>query len=198
MRRILALGAHYDDVEIGVGGTLLKHIEAGDEVFIVVTDADEHKTGDIDTRYQEQLASLRILSIESNQLMIFKTNDYISYIVGELDKLNVDVVYTMFELDTHQAHRKCSYIGQSVGRKLNIQVVLYNSGTSYNFLPNVFSIISFDFKQKLLECFKSQIELNAINVDIIRRRESYWASLITDFDNSYAEGLLIRKMLYYV
>jgi len=26
MKKVLALGAHYDDIEIGVGGTLLKHL----------------------------------------------------------------------------------------------------------------------------------------------------------------------------
>jgi len=101
----------------------------------------------------------------------------------------------MFELDTHQAHKRSSYIGQAVSRKLSTQVVFYNSGTSYDFLPNIFSIISFNFKQKLLECFRSQIELNAIDIDIIQRRESYWASLISETPG-YAEGFMIRKMIY--
>ena len=197
MKKILALGAHYDDVEIGVGGTLLKHVNNGDKVFIAITDSDESRTGDLIIRYQEQLNSINMLGIPQQQLLLFKTNDDISDVIGILDKLKVDTIYTMFEHDTHQAHRRCSYIGQSVGRDLPIQVVFYNSGTSYNFSPNVFSIISFKFKQKLLSCFKSQIELEAINLDIIQRRESYWASLITE-EAGHAEGLIIRKMLYRV
>lgn len=53
MKKILALGAHYDDVEIGVGGTLLKHVNNGDKVFIAITDSDESRTGDLIIRYQE-------------------------------------------------------------------------------------------------------------------------------------------------
>ncbi len=198
MKRILVLGAHYDDVEIGAGGTLLKHTNAGDEVYVAITSSDELRTGPPSLRHGEQISSLSMLGIKHTQLLLFPTEDDVSDIVCTLDALNPDIIYTMFELDTHQAHRKCSYIGQSVGRKLSTQVVFYNSGTSYNFLPNIFSMISFDFKQKLLECFRSQIKLGAINIDMIQRRESYWASLITERPNSYAEGFMIRKMIYEV
>ena len=34
--RVLAVGAHPDDVELGAGGTLAKHVAAGDEVAILV------------------------------------------------------------------------------------------------------------------------------------------------------------------
>jgi len=198
MKKILAMGAHYDDVEIGVGGTLLRHVNSGHEVTIAITDSDEFRTGDINMRYQEQLNSINMLGVDKNRLLLFKTDDDLADIIGVLDKLNFDVIYTMFEFDTHQAHRRCSHIGQAVGRDLPIQVVFYNSGTSYDFSPNAFSIISFDFKQKLLKCFKSQIALGAINIDIIQRRESYWASLITEKNDSYVEGFIIKKMVYEV
>jgi LmbE family N-acetylglucosaminyl deacetylase len=197
MKIVLALGAHYDDVEIGVGGTLLKHRLVGDEIFIVVTESDEYRTGAMDIRYKEQVQALKILGVDEANLLLFKTEDAIADIVGRLDLIKPDTIYTMFETDTHQAHRKCSYIGQSVGRKLPTQVVFYNSGSSYDFYPNIFSIINFEFKKKLLRCFQSQIKLKAINVDIIQRRESFWASLITE-DLVYAEGFIVRKMLYEV
>ena len=198
MKKILSMGAHYDDVEIGVGGTLLRHVNSDHEVTIAITDSDEFRTGDINMRYQEQLNSINMLGVDKNRLLLFKTDDDLADIIGVLDKLNFDVIYTMFEFDTHQAHRRCSHIGQAVGRDLPIQVVFYNSGTSYDFSPNAFSIISFDFKQKLLKCFKSQIALGAINIDIIQRRESYWASLITEKNDSYVEGFIIKKMVYEV
>ena len=195
MKKVLALGAHYDDIEIGVGGTLLKHMLAGDKVFIAITSSDEHRTGDAINRRKEQIEALHLLKIPERNLFLFLCDQNNFDIVGILDKLQPDVLYTMFELDTHQAHKRSSYIGQAVSRKLSTQVVFYNSGTSYDFLPNIFSIISFEFKQKLLECFKSQIKLNAIDINIIQRRESYWASLISETP-SYAEGFMIRKMIY--
>ena len=33
---ILAIGAHFDDVELGCGGALVKHTEEGDDVYVYV------------------------------------------------------------------------------------------------------------------------------------------------------------------
>jgi len=195
LKRVLALGAHFDDIESGVGGTLSKHIAAGDDVFIAITSSDEYRTGRIDNRMIEQSKSLGFLGISMKNLFCFYSDQNDFDIIGILDKLRPDILYTTFELDTHQAHVRCSHIGRSVGRKPPVQVIFYSSCSSYDFQPNFFSIIDFDFKEKLLYCFESQIYLNAINIDLIRRRESFWASLITT-ESCYAEGFVIRKMIY--
>jgi LmbE family N-acetylglucosaminyl deacetylase len=194
-KKILAIGAHFDDIEIGVGGTLIKHIDNGDTVYLAITEWDEHRTGDPDIRMNEQRRALKVLNIPEKNLLVFKTEMYEYDIVGILDQINPTTIYTMYAHDTHQAHRKASSIGQAVGRKLTSQVVFYNSGTSVDFSPNVFSIIDFETKQDILKCFESQINLKAVNIDFIKRRESYWASLITD-KQVYAEGFVIRKMIY--
>ena len=41
MNRVLAIGAHPDDIEFGVGGTLLKHKEAGDFVVYLCMTSTE-------------------------------------------------------------------------------------------------------------------------------------------------------------
>ena len=35
-KNILAIGAHPDDVELGCGGTISKHLELGDEVYVLI------------------------------------------------------------------------------------------------------------------------------------------------------------------
>jgi len=196
-KTILAIGAHFDDIEIGIGGTLFKHIDFGDNVYLAITDADEDRTGDVANRLEEQYSCLNLLNIPKESLLLFAHNDLHENIVFELDKLKPDIIYTMYEHDTHYAHTKASNIGQAVGRKMYTQVIFYNSGSSIDFSPNIFSIIDFNKKQDLLNCFKSQIELGAVKLNFIERRESYWASLITD-TYKYAEGFVIRKMLYYI
>ena len=64
MKTILAIGAHYDDIEIGCGGTLLKHSENGDKIFFGITSSDETRTVDVGVRYNEQLESAKILGIK--------------------------------------------------------------------------------------------------------------------------------------
>ena len=64
MKTILAIGAHYDDIEIGCGGTLLKHAGNGDKIFFGITSSDETRTGDVLARYNEQLESRSIRPLD--------------------------------------------------------------------------------------------------------------------------------------
>ena len=195
-KTILAIGAHFDDIEIGVGGTLLKHRDFDDKIYLAITHSDEDKSGDVRDRIIEEFRSLDIININPSNLKLFYIRDKHTDIVWNLDQLNPDIIYTMYGNDSHYAHVEASKIGQAVGRKMYSQVILYNSGSSIDFTPNVFSIIDFDKKQELLNCFQSQIQRGSVNMDFIKRRESYWASLITDKPDTYAEGFVVRKMLY--
>jgi len=65
MTDILAIGAHPDDVELGAGGTVLRHIQLGKKVVIVDLTAGELGTrGNAQLREQEAAASARILGVE--------------------------------------------------------------------------------------------------------------------------------------
>jgi len=195
LMRILALGAHYDDIEMGLTGTLKKHADANDEIIIAVTSADEHRTGDINARHQEQLSVLNALKIPRRNLWVFYGRlDF--DIIGILDTVKPDLIYTQYERDSHQAHVRCSQIGQSIGRKPNVQVMFYNSGSAYDFMPSIFSIIDFKYKLQILNTFKSQIESCSINFDMLNAREQYWGSLVSDDTETMAEGFIPKKLLY--
>ena len=45
---VLAVGAHYDDVELGCSGTLIKHVTKGDKVTILVITDSAYKNPDGD------------------------------------------------------------------------------------------------------------------------------------------------------
>jgi hypothetical protein len=85
---------------------------------------------------------------------------------------------------------------QAVGRKRHITILFYDSGSTYDFHPNVFSLIDFDKKLEILKCYKSQIDRASINIDIVKKKNAYWASLITEIPTAYAEGFVARKMRY--
>jgi LmbE family N-acetylglucosaminyl deacetylase len=196
LKRVLATGAHFDDVEVGVGGTLLKHAENGDEIYISIMESDEFRTGEAKIRLKEQKRSFKLLGIDKYHYIFFKSADKYPNIVTVLDRFKPDIIYTPYENDTHQAHRKCSKISQSVGRKINITTIFYYCGSSINFNPNLFSIIDFEKKLELIKCHESQIELGALKLNIRKKMEAYWASLVSEDDNCYAEGLIIKKMIY--
>ena len=192
--KILAIGAHYDDIEIGCGGTLMKHISDGDEIYYAITSADEYRTGPPEERLIEQCDVLKRMGIQTTAMTLFSYKDELHTIIGSLDSLNPDIVFTHFENDTHQDHVRASIIGQAIGRKRGTTTVFYDSGSSYNFSPNVFSMIDFEEKMYLLEFYKSQIHAEAINLDIIKRKNAYWSTIITNNPTEYAEGFVVRKM----
>lgn len=192
--RILFLGAHFDDIEGGVGGILRKHIIKGDDVYLAVLDSDDDRCDDPKIRLNEQLNSLSLLGLSKDRLLLTKSSDAESVIVGKLDGLNSDTVYTMYGKDSHHAHRRCSDIGRSVARKSSKNLIFYSGGCSYDFIPNVYSNINFNLKLELLLCFASQIHLNSLNIEFIKTRNLYWGKMF--FGDGCAEALQISKASY--
>lgn len=193
---VLAIGAHYDDVEVGICGTLLKHIIKGDKILIALTSTDEIRTGNPKDRLREQIKAINMMSLLSSNLFLFNTKTEYSDIVQDLDNLNPDIIYAQYENDSHQAHRRASKIAQSVGRKREITTIFYPSGSSIEFYPNLFSLIDIKKKIKIINCFESQIKCGALNLDKRKKMEAYWASIVSNDVNAYAEGLMIKKMIY--
>jgi len=195
MQKVLAMGAHFDDIEVSMGGTLMRHIEVGDEVYICIICADEFRTGAPVMRLKEQISVLNYLGLAiDSRLICFNMNDDDYYIISELDKYNIDVIYTSYEDDTHQDHRRCSHIGQSVGRKACVTTLFYGGASVRNFLPNIFIRVDERKKIRLLKLYTSQIKCRAINIDRIRKRGYYWGTMISSDSNCYAEGFVVNKM----
>jgi LmbE family N-acetylglucosaminyl deacetylase len=194
--KILAIGSHYDDIEIGCAGTIFKYFLKGNEVTFAVTHTDEFRTGPPDNRIIEQDNSLTVFGFPKDYktLYLFAESDSDSEIIETLDKIQPDVIFAPFENDTHQHHRRTSVIAQAVGRKRHMTVFFYDSGSTYDFYPNVFSTILFSKKLEILNCFESQIKHGAINLDIVRKKNAYWGSLVSEWEGVYAEGFVARKM----
>ena len=110
---ILVIGAHPDDEVLGAGATIVKHIQNGDNVFIVLFSVG-HKP--IQPKLKEQAyRSLKIFGINKNNLFWLgcksgqfdlgsklETNSKLAKIIG---KIKPRIVYTHFYGDTHQDHR---------------------------------------------------------------------------------------------
>ena len=195
MSIILAMGAHFDDVEVGMGGTLLKHIENNDKIYIAILNSDEFRTGEVNKRKKEQLESLKIMGLNKKNLILFTSNEKEADIISKLDELKPDIIYTHYIKDTHQDHVRCSIIGQAVGRKKDISTMFYDSGSSYEFDPMLFNIIDFEKKSELIRCFKTQIQCGSISIESRKTFESYLAYLVSNDAYTYAEGFMTRRVI---
>lgn len=110
---ILVIGAHPDDEVLGAGGTISKHIQNGDEIFIVLFSVG-HKP--IQPKLKEQAYKmLSVFGIKKSNLFWLdctsgqfdlepklKTNSKLAKIVA---KIKPNIVYTHFYGDTHQDHK---------------------------------------------------------------------------------------------
>jgi len=194
MRTVLAIGAHYDDVELGVGCILQKHVEAEDNIYIVITSSDEQLSGSKHIREAEQYSAMKILGISQDNLILFNEDDALSRVIGELDRLNPDLVYGHYGKDTHQAHRRAHNIANAISRKPGIELLYYNSGSAYDFLPTVFSEVGEVFKLELLTKFDTQIKKRNINIEAVEKREGAWGLNLKQ--GGRAEALLPQKLEY--
>ena len=175
-RKILAIGAHGDDIELACGGTLAKAIDLGHEVKIVVITGSElvsHEDIPIRSKNQakeEIVNAAKVLGIKDLEILGYGDTEvpYSAKLVMHLDsiinKFNPDIIFTHFVFDTHQDHIRTAHSTISAARRQK-NIFLYEpvnpSGQGYiPFRPQIYSDISgyIDHKIKSLEAHKSQLK----------------------------------------
>lgn len=172
--RVLAIGAHLDDVELACGGTLAKAVEAGYDVKVIVmsksgyTNFDGILMRDDNTAVIEGTRALNVLGIKNYEILDFPTKDirYESSVIECIDTrmaaYNPDVIFTHHPFDTHQAHEGVSKSTISAARRKNT-IFLYEpitpSGRSYvAFRPQVYVDISSTIEKKILSLREHKTE----------------------------------------
>ncbi|MGD1845965.1 MAG: bacillithiol biosynthesis deacetylase BshB1 [Salibacteraceae bacterium] len=112
---ILAFGAHPDDVELGAGGTLIKHLQQGKKVGIVdLTRGELGTRGSADLRDQEAARSSEImgLTVRENLHMadgFFEhSRENLLAVVRAVRKYQPDIVLANAISDRHPDHGKGS------------------------------------------------------------------------------------------
>jgi len=160
---ILGIGAHPDDIEFGCGGTLIKYVDRGHVLYLLVMTGGE-LGAPIATRTEEQLESKSILGAErifwggyeDTQLVV--NQDVISKIEDVIADVRPDLIFCHFPDDTHQDHRHLAQTTVSATRYIR-NVLFYEGPTTQNFKPNVFVDISdtLDRKIEVLKAHRSQV-----------------------------------------
>lgn len=172
--KIMAIGAHLDDIEIACGGTLAKAIKAGHEVRVLIMSKSGYTNKDgIVQRSDEQaveegVKALHTLGITEIEILDFPTKDipFRSDVVNAIDvriaAFNPDIIFTHHPFDTHQAHEGVAKASIAAARRKNT-VFFYEpitpSGRSYvPFKPSLYVDIESTLCMKIasLKCHKSE------------------------------------------
>ncbi len=160
---ILAIGAHPDDIEIGCAGTLIKYVDRGHNVFLLIMTGGE-EGGAEPTRTLEQEDSNKIIGVKHifwggyKDTHILVDKETISSIEKILSKVDPDFIFCHFPDDTHQDHRHLCQATMSATRNLR-NVLFFEGPTTCNFTPQVFVDISdtLDRKIESLQAHASQM-----------------------------------------
>lgn len=125
---ILVLVAHGDDEVIGCGGVLVKHVEAGDNVFLIVVadGVSSRQESNKEKRDQALHRSCDILGIQLLHQFDFKDNRLDQYpllelvraIESKIEKIQFDCVYTHSRKDLNVDHRVVQDIALTLFRPM--------------------------------------------------------------------------------
>lgn len=199
--RILAIGAHPDDLEYGCGGTLYKMSKLGHEINLLVMTRGE-MGGKPELRQKEQEKAAKLLNakiywgrFQDTEIPLEK--DTINTIEFFIKKIKPDLIFCLFPNDTHQDHRIVAQATITATRYVQ-NVLFYEVPTSVDFTPaSVFVDIGPMIEKKilLLKAHKSQVfRTRVANLSILESAKA--ASLFRGFQNrvKYAEGFVPLRL----
>jgi len=216
MLNIVAVGAHPDDVELGMGGTILTLTEGSHHVTIVdLTDGEPTPVGDSEIRKKESVKSSRILGIEERITLDFPNR----YLQDDIDvrrelaeiirSLHPDILFAPYWIDAHPDHIATSKICDAArfygkltktemkGKPFYTNKIYYYIAThlKQSFKPSFVVDISkvADMKMEVIKSYKSQFGPTPENHQSIKwliQSNRYWGHII---GTQFAEPFISRE-----
>jgi len=181
--RILALGAHPDDIEAGCGGTLIKYAQSGHQIFLMVLTGGEQGEPAPGVRKAEQEQAAKILCAEKifwggcEDAHVPLGYDIVQQIEAVVEEVKPNFIFVHYGEDTHQDHRHLAMSTMSATRYTK-NVLFYEGPTTQNFSPTVYVDIESVLEDKVLALMSHSSQVNKTNIEGLT---------ITDFVRSAAQ-----------
>lgn len=202
---ILAFGAHADDVEIGMGGTIAKYTARGYRVGICdLTEAELSSNGTVAKRKEEAEKASRILGVQVRENLqlpdrgLFLTEDAIRKVVAVIRKYKPKIVFAPYWEDRHPDHGNCTKIVEEAMFSAGVrnystdeEAGPHRAGRLFYYMINGFHKPDFvidispymDKKIASLNAYESQFQLS---------EDSFQTPLV----NGYIDALEAREKLF--
>ncbi|MGB8002372.1 MAG: bacillithiol biosynthesis deacetylase BshB1 [Anaerobacillus sp.] len=201
---ILAFGAHADDVEIGMAGTLKKFDAEGMTTGICdLTEAELSSNGTVFTRHHEARTAAEILSVKNRFNMkfpdrgLFISDDKVSKMVKLIRETKPNIIFLPYFDDRHPDHGHAARLVEeavfssgirkyhpelgSAHKVTQIYYYFINGFHKPQFTINVTDQI--ESKREALNAYESQFTLNS-------------GSVSTPLTNGYVDKVIYREYLY--
>ncbi len=179
---ILAIGAHPDDIELGCGGTLLKAVKQGHNVFMHTLTRGS-ASGNPVARTREFTQSAKFIGAKDAYIddlvdmrLMDKVDVLIKHIEYYMDKVDPDVIFTHSPNDMHHDHRAVASATVEAGRFYS-NILSYEIPLTKTFEPIVYYDISdvIDKKVELIRIFWSQSSKLYLKANAIKALAEYRA-----------------------
>lgn len=196
-RSVLAVGAHPDDVEIGVGGTLLRHHDAGDRITILTMSRGQIG-GDPGARAREAGDAASLLGAELvlgdfEDTRIEDRGDTVALIEEAVARCNPDVIYTHSLNDVHQDHRSVHRAALIAGRAVPNFYCYQSPSSTVGYRPTKFIGVDDHVAGKLdlIAAHRSQAATRwYMEPDVVQATARYWGRYA---DTTFAEPLEVER-----
>ena len=186
---ILAASAHFDDAELGCGGTLARHARAGDNVYLYVATRSDYK--DLNQRTVRSAETARREGVRAAKALGAKliTGSFDTFhlhyddaLIAELRRIveekKIDTIYFPWTGDAHQDHRALARAAITAGRHcqrlLMYRINYYDSEEDFN--PRHYVDISKTMPAKLRAIRSHTSEL--------QRTQGKWVEYVTQMDRN--------------
>jgi LmbE family N-acetylglucosaminyl deacetylase len=203
-RKILCLGAHCDDIEIGCGGTILRWLQedAGLEFYWVVLSSNRERK-----KEASKSADLFLKGARKKKILIESFRDgFFPYRGAEIKeyfealkkRVSPDTVFTHYRDDRHQDHRLVSDLTWNTFRReliLEYEIPKYDGDLGQ---PNLFVHLSEPVCrrkiQHIVDVFKTQTQKHWLTEDTLRAILRL-RGVESHAEEKYAEAFYCRKMI---
>ncbi len=218
--RVLVLASHPDDELLGVGGTIARHADEGDDVSLVV--CSEGATA----RYEPEAATalqdsgrqaarvlgarnIRFLGMRDQHLDALPILTVIRAVEAVVREFAPDVVYTHHWGDVNRDHKvvgeavmvACRPVGENYPRAVYLFETPSSTEWSWPdpasaFVPNHFVDVSSTLERKLqaMACYPTELrpEPHPRSLAALRSRAAYWGQII---GRAHAEAFVVARQV---
>lgn len=209
---VLAIGAHPDDVEIGVGGLLLRHAGQGQPVTVLTLTGGEAGGAAADRIAESQVAagllSADLVHAELTDTTVSEGGATIATIKSVIDRIRPSTLYTHTIHDVHQDHRNVHRASLVAARGVPKVFCYQAPSSSVAFSPTRFVGIDeyLDRKIDVIEAYTSQVALrDYLDPELLRATARYWGrfsqsryveplEVVRDSDASLREDVAVPAM----
>jgi N-acetylglucosamine malate deacetylase 1 len=215
-RRVLAIAAHPDDEVLGVGGTLIRHFKAGDDVRVLIVcsahsiryrEGEHDQPGDAQRAAHYLGARTTGLGFPDQRLDAGSNLELIQSLEREIRDFRPDVVYTHHWGDVNADHVRIAEAVDVATRPFAAPWIqrLYGFHTPSSsewtasqrdrpFAPNVFTDITGELDRKIdaMRCYQSELRPypHPRSLRSLRERAGLWGS-VANF--AAAEPLMLLR-----